>query len=429
MHVLIVTCVFPPEPLTSARTSADLAAGLVAAGHQVTVIGPYPSRPPGAFRDGQHQFANSKRCVQDGYHVIRAASLCAPGQSIIGKLFENVTFGITSSLAAGAQKADVIFANTWPIFAGGMTSLVSRARRLPLVLSVQDIHPEAAGAIGRLVPQGIGYQALQRIDRSVARSATALVTISAKFAEFYRDVRGVPEARIHIISNWMDDEKVFPCPRTGEWRRKLNISDEDFVVMYAGNIGGVAGVESLVDAADCLRNERGIVFVFAGDGSRRRACEQSAMSRRLPNTRFLSPLPDEQFCDVQGIADLLMLPTRSAGAITSVPSKLIAYMLSARPVLAMVDESSETARVIRAADCGTCVPPDSCQSLTEEIRRQKDRRSELISMGLRGRQYAQANFSRRACVPKLIRLLESVAKDGRFSKSGKQEGVPWKKSA
>ncbi|HEX2999906.1 MAG TPA: hypothetical protein VHR86_06695, partial [Armatimonadota bacterium] len=42
---MIVSSVFPPEPLTSGRTSQDLALGLLAAGHRVTVIAGFPTRP------------------------------------------------------------------------------------------------------------------------------------------------------------------------------------------------------------------------------------------------------------------------------------------------------------------------------------------------------------------------------------------------
>jgi glycosyltransferase involved in cell wall biosynthesis len=328
---------------------------------------------------------------------------------MFGKLIENLSFGITSSIATLMQQADIVFANTWPIFAASLLSWSCRVRRVPWILNVQDIHPEAASAIGRLAPNRIPFKHLQRIDRAVARRATALVAISQNFAEFYHEVRGVPRSRIHVVPNWLDDAKFVPHPRTGEFRRDLSIADDDFVVMYAGNIGEVAGVELLVDVAARMRDDQDVVFAIAGDGSRRRSCEELARSHGLTRIRFLPSLSDEQFCAAQGMADLMVLPTRSTGAISSVPSKLINYMLSARPVLAAVDDESDTARAIGEARCGACVPPDSAAALVDEIHRLKHRRAELTEMGRRARQYAQTNFSRQSCVAKLIGIIEAVA--------------------
>ncbi len=60
---------------------------------------------------------------------------------------------------------------------------------------------------------------------------------------------------------------------------------------------------------------------------------------------------------VQAAADVLLITTRPGLALSEVPSKLMAYMLSGRPVLAMVEADSNTAQLIRRADCGLVATP------------------------------------------------------------------------
>jgi glycosyltransferase involved in cell wall biosynthesis len=150
-----------------------------------------------------------------------------------------------------------------------------------------------------------------------------------------------------------------------------------------------------------------VLFIIAGDGSCRKACEDLAQKYGLSNLRFFYPLPKEEFSDVQAAADLTILPTRKSGSLTSVPSKLIAYMLSGRPVLATVDEESDTARIIREARCGVCVAPEDPNAIAKAIRKSLQMPDELTRMGQQARSYAIQNFSSKVCLPKLISILES----------------------
>lgn len=107
----------------------------------------------------------------------------------------------------------------------------------------------------------------------------------------------------------------------------------------------------------------------------------------------------------------MLLTTRKAGSLTSVPSKLIAYMLLGRPVLATVDAKSDTARIIREAECGLSIEPENSEMMADHIRKLIKVPEELNRMGKRGRHYAEKHFYRKTCVPKLIDIIESVVSD------------------
>src|ERR1039458_5170759 len=151
MRALLVTCVFPPEPVTSASTSYSLAQELSRRGYDVTVITPYPSRPGGRVFPGFRRRLFGRSRESGGIDVVRCFSTTSRTASLISRLSENVSFGLSGGLAmAMLRRPDVIYANTWPIFASGIAALVARFRRIPIVVSVQDVYPESLFSLGRL---------------------------------------------------------------------------------------------------------------------------------------------------------------------------------------------------------------------------------------------------------------------------------------
>jgi glycosyltransferase involved in cell wall biosynthesis len=408
MHVLIVSCVFPPEPVTSAVTSEQLAIGLVEKGHQVTAIAAFPNRPGGKLYAGYRRSWRKVEQKQAGYQLIRTFSVLSSQPTTLSRLLENLSFGITSAINSLAVKPDIVYANTWPLFASGLLTAICSLRNLPLVINIQDIYPDAAIELGKFPASGLLPQLLRSLDRWIAHQSTALVTLSENFAQFYCQTRQVSPKKVHIVYNWLDDEEIKPSSRMGSFREKQGIGEDTFVIMYAGNIGVNAGVEFVIEAATKLQNLPNILFIIAGDGSCRKACEDLAQKYELSNLRFFYPLLKEEFSDVQAAADLMILPTRRSGSLTSVPSKLIAYMLSGRPVLATVDENSDTARIISEAQCGICIPPENSEAIAKQIRQLIQIPEKLIHMEKRARFYAEQNFSSKVCLPKLINLLESI---------------------
>jgi glycosyltransferase involved in cell wall biosynthesis len=408
MHVLIVSCVFPPEPVTSAVTSEQLAIGLVEKGHQVTAIAAFPNRPGGKLYAGYRRSWRKVEQKQAGYQLIRTFSVLSSQPTTLSRLLENLSFGITSAINSLAVKPDIVYANTWPLFASGLLTAICSLRNLPLVINIQDIYPDAAIELGKFPASGLLPQLLRSLDRWIAHQSTALVTLSENFAQFYCQTRQVSPKKVHTVYNWLDDEEIKPSSRMGSFREKQGIGEDTFVIMYAGNIGVNAGVEFVIEAATKLQNLPNILFIIAGDGSCRKASEDLAQKYELSNLRFFYPLLKEEFSDVQAAADLMILPTRKSGSLTSVPSKLIAYMLSGRPVLATVDENSDTARIISEAQCGICIPPENSEAIAKQIRQLIQIPEKLIHMEKRARFYAEQNFSSKVCLPKLINLLESI---------------------
>ena len=170
----------------------------------------------------------------------------------------------------------------------------------------------------------------------------------------------------------------------------------------------------MIEAFEFLWNDENISVLIAGVGSRLQACQELVEKKGLQDRVFFyTSWSKKDTGIILGAADVLLLPTLGDQSLVSVPSKLISYMLSGRPVLAMVLRNSETAELITAAKAGWVVPPGDSVSVASALKViAANPREDLRAAGARGLDYALCHLTREANLPKMIRLLLQLAKPG-----------------
>jgi colanic acid biosynthesis glycosyl transferase WcaI len=421
MKCLVLSCVFPPEPVVSSQTSAQVARALVERGHEITVITGFPNRPGGRIHQGYSRKLVQREKHDGGFQLVRCFSVLSPESRITSRFLENVSFGVTSGcLAFAARKPDVIYANTWPVFALGILSAVACFRNIPLVVSVQDIYPESLLSQNRIRAKSWVPLVIRWIDGLIARHSRALIVISASFAKIYRETRGVPSARMHIVPNWVDSASIVPDDKGASgFRVQRSIPSDAFLAVYGGNIGRAAGVETMIESFQYLRDDGKLYAVIAGEGSNLGACVYLANERNCPRVLFHSPWLKEDTSMLLSAADVLVLPTRSNQSLASVPSKLLAYMLAARPVIALALPESDLANMILDSGCGWVLPPDQPEVLAAKIRQVASMaQAERRRCGMAGREFALRNFTSQVCLPRVISVLENATSQVPISKPG-----------
>lgn len=412
MKILIVSAVFPPEPMVSARTSFEIANALLRDGHQVTVFAPFPSRPDGVLFAGFRRSLYRKEVAK--FRLIRCFSLISKKSTMMSRMMENISFAITSSVGVLCQpRADALYVNSWAIFGMGLVSLAAWLRGIPAVISIQDVYPESLAEQKRISTHSAIYRVLRWLDGKVVRSAKAIIVLSDRFRETYAKDRGVPANRIHVVENWGEDHsRELDVRGAYGVRRKYGISDQAILAVYGGNIGAAAGVETVIHAFEYLWNEDDLYLLIAGTGSRLAACQTLVKEKRLQNRVFFyTPWPKEHTGVVLGAADILLLPTQGNQSLVSVPSKLISYMLSGHPVLAMVHEDSDTAALIRKAQAGWIIPPDDPAQTASALKSiASSAPEELRACGTRGLDYALSNLSREENLSRILRILSQIGR-------------------
>ncbi len=327
------------------------------------------------------------------------------------RFLENISFGITAGCAVlFSARPDIIYANTWPIFATGILSAVSWLRGIPLIVSFQDVYPESLVSQRRIRRDGLLSKLMQGIDGMIARGCRGIIVISQRFAEIYQQKRGVAPERVHTVANWMDAGAIRPDPEANDFRARKNIPDHAFLVVYGGNIGAAAGLETAISSFAYLRDEQSLYLLAAGEGSSLKNCEALAKEIGCDRIVFHAPYRIEDNTRVLGSANLLVLPTKGGQSKVSVPSKLISYLLSARPVIALALPGSDLAEIIERSGCGWVIEPDRPDLLAAKIKQLMAMKPEELEIhGRSGREFALRNLTREVCLPRVIEILEQAA--------------------
>ncbi|MGO9316338.1 MAG: glycosyltransferase family 4 protein [Terracidiphilus sp.] len=413
MKVVLVSGVFPPEHTFSAQTGEQTAEELARRGHSVHVYAPFPNHPKGRLFDGYKRSLYSTSIVDPGYTLTHCFGTFSRSSKMMSRFAENLSFGISSGLRLlFGKRPDVIYSNSWPIFATGIVAIVAKLRRVPFVLRVQDVYPESLHSQHRITRRSWVYRLLRQCDLRIARSSEQILVISPVFQTLYKKDRGIPAENIHVVPNWGNDNLVETDPAAAlTFRRKLGIPEDAFVAVYAGNVGVASNAEMLVDALAKLKELTQIFLVIAGDGSQLDICRDEAERQHLDRVIIHSPWKTEETGPVLQMADVLLLPTKGKQSLNSIPSKLITYLLSGRPMIAAVLPESDTATAILESGAGWVIDPDSVDRLAEAIvAATKYTEESLRQMGSAGREYAIKYYTQKSNLPKVIHILENAAK-------------------
>jgi len=409
--VAVVNCVFPPEPVVSAQLGRDIAVHLANHGAQVTVLCPFPSRPMGASYSGYRDTGCVRVGRDTGVEVVRLLSFTASESGLIGRMRESFSFGrhVCRYLDQHLKDVDVVYANVWPSFSQALIARHCARRGIPLVLHIQDIYPESLlsklpGLFGKLVAVP-----LMALDRWTVRRAARVIVISENMRQTYVQERGLAPEKVITIQNWVDESRFSCLPARKVACEKYSIPEILFTFLYLGNIGPVAGVEGLIEAFHVARlNEAQLVI--AGDGSAKAACVELAKRLAVSNVRFISDPDVGNVSLIQSLGHVYLLPMRKGAGLSSIPSKLMAYLFSQRPVLATVDTESDTARCIRDANCGWVGEPENVHWLAGKMAEVSFiPESALSALGQQGRAYGLRHFSKTEGVTRLgATILEAI---------------------
>lgn len=409
MHIMFMAQCYAPEDVSAAVLITELATDLVKRGHEVTFITGAPNYPLGRVFPGYRNRAYQVEWL-DGVRVIRTWSYISPAKAVWPRLLHYGTYSATAfygGLFAG--KPDIIVSYSPPLPLGLSAWLLGCLWRVPWVLEIEDLYPDAAVAAGVLHSSTV-IRFFSAMERFLYGHASHVSVIAESFRQNLLR-KDVPSDKITVIPVWADPDLVQPMPRSGEFRRSLDLSDE-LVVMYAGNLGLTSCLEDILAAANLVRNEPRIRFVIVGEGVKKAGLVAAAQGAGLTNVTFLPYQPREIFPQMLAAADVGLVTLNSGSAASSLPSKIFNVMASGRPVLAVAPIDSEIAHLVEEGRCGIVVPPERPALLAEALIDFNEQPARLADMGRNGRMQLEERFSRGCCVAAYEKMLLGVCRGG-----------------
>jgi glycosyltransferase involved in cell wall biosynthesis len=284
--------------------------------------------------------------------------------------------------------------------------LLTRVLGVRFVLDVRDLYWEYARDLGGWVGGAItGIAGIGVLH--AARGANLVVTTNAQQRDhFLRE--GVEAARTYVALNGVDDallDSLTPIP--GDSSESVGPSPA-LSVAYVGLLGMVQGIGVLVEAASRLPRADWEFYV-AGDGAERPSIARQIEALGATNVHLLGYLELDEVVRLMEAAHVLYAQLRGVAASTSaLPSKLLEYMASGKPVV--FGGAGAGADLIHRAGAGIVIPPDDADALAQALQVMRD--AELRQrLGRSGRAYA-TRHRRTHLAKEFVRRVEEIGKAG-----------------
>ena len=256
----------------------------------------------------------------------------------------------------------------------------------------------------------LGRGLLELRDASL-RAAAVNVVVGEGMAEVLGK-RGIAPERIRVIPNWCDDEEIRPIPPLDNpLRREWGVGDR-FVVGYSGNLGRGHEFATVLAAAERLRGDRSLCFLFIGGGNKFAELALSVRERRLDHLFHFLPYQERKVLKLSlGVPDVHLISLRPELEGLIVPSKLYGIAAAGRPIIAIAACDGEVARLVRKDDWGIVVEPGEGELLVDTLRRFRADPDRLTEMGHHARAMLDRYFTRRHAFERWGRLVEEVLHD------------------
>jgi hypothetical protein len=231
------------------------------------------------------------------------------------------------------------------------------------------------------------------------------VAITEGFKRYLLDL-GLPSERVAVIHNGVEWE-MFSGARPNEELRRAQQLAGKFVVGYIGNLGLAQRLDTVLEAAEKLRNER-VAFLLVGEGVDKPRLMALARARSLENVRFLDGVPREQVPSVLASCDALLVILREDPLFKiTIPSKLYEYMAAGKPILCSVD--GEAAALVVESRSGLPVRPSDGGALAHSVRMLLADRSRCQALGEAGATWVRARFALSGLMGAYAELVEGLS--------------------
>ncbi len=240
-----------------------------------------------------------------------------------------------------------------------------------IVFNVQDIFPYNLKFSGQLPFEFITFPLLRKLQNMAYRKSDTIITISDDMKQTLVE-DGVYKDNVVVIYNWSYDDSLITLESiSAENVYDLKLDRSKFNIVYAGNIGKMQNVELIAETAKILSDDQTICFYIIGDGANKNNIEK--MTNGLVSVKLLPMQPSKFAESIYAQADVNIIPLRTGGIKTALPSKTATILRTRKPVIFCVDENSsmeETLSCVEGVYFTNCAVPDNLVELIKKLKLQ-----------------------------------------------------------
>ncbi len=359
--IYVVCQLFYPELISTGLTLTELCERLSEKGVSIHVFCGYPTIT-------QHH-APVTHCISyRGIQIQRVWSTRFPKLFFLGKLINHITFtlSILWHLLRVPRHSKLLLLTNPPIMPFLMLLLYPiKSFRYSILLF--DLYPETLWASKLFSKHHPLIKLWHYLNQRVYRHAQHLITIGRCMQE--KILSYLPETqhdRVTYIPIWSDNRTIHHPSPSHSFREQWSLGNS-FVVGYSGNMALFHPIETILNAAKQLRDQKDIIFLFVGEGGKKQWAQDFAKTHGLTQCKFYSYVDRDQLGNLLSTFDCGLCGLDAAHTGLSVPSKAMGLLCASVPIIALMQQESEIARIIQEYRCGLVLDPDDSHALAQHI--------------------------------------------------------------
>jgi glycosyltransferase involved in cell wall biosynthesis len=372
--------------------------------HDVAALCSQPSYSKAGLRAPRHE-------VHNGVEVFRCWSILPRRDGIPARLLKMASIALSMFVNAifRMRKGDCMYVVTSPPSLMLAAPLIAKIRGVRYVIQLCDLYPEITAACGLTTTKSLTYRILKRLCRASFRGASRIVAVGRDVQARVSEARGTATSEgICYIPWWADTEEIRPVPKSASpLINTLKLADR-FVVLYAGNMGYPQNIEAIAEAVKRLASEPQIHFLCIGFGPKKKILDE-LVTAGATNLTVLSQRPREEQQDFLNACDVALVSLVQGMQGIAVPSRSYNLMAAGKPMIALVEDSSEIAQVIREHDIGWVVGPDDPSRTVSAILAARQHPELLKKMGEAARSAAETRFARSVLLAQFDNVITELA--------------------
>ena len=420
MKLLFITSYYSPELAASSYLGDNIREALCNNGVDVVLFAPVPSRGISETERITYSREKKNELLLNGRLAVHRFSLFREGKNPFLRAFRYLCCSIKQFnrgvFNKEARRCNALFVASTPPIQGAMAALVKKVRHIPLVYNLQDIFPDSLVGTGLAKKDGLLWKIGRVIENFTYRNADKIIVISEDFKKNIM-AKGVPEEKIEVIYNWVDEEAVVDIPRAeNKLFDKYGLDRDKFYVTYNGNIGLTQNMDMLLEVARELkptpnpslkgREMRDIHFVLVGEGAYKEQVERIILEQNITNVTMLPFQPYEDISHVFSLGDVSLVISKPGVGANSVPSKTWSIMSASRPVLANFDEN-ELKTIIEDHQCGIFTKAGDKEAFKAAILKLYHNPELCKEYGRNGRQFVMENLTKEVGTQKYVDVIKN----------------------
>jgi glycosyltransferase involved in cell wall biosynthesis len=403
MHLLLIHQAFVSPSEAGGTRHFELGQHILKAGHRFAIVASdvnYLSGSP--LFDRQSLITEQE--VQ-GVRILRAYTYPSVHRGFVWRVVSFLSF-MVSSIFAGlkAGPIDLVMGTSPPIFQAVSAWLVAMMRRRLFLLEIRDLWPEFAIDMGVLTNPFL-IRLSRWLENFLYARADHILVNSPAYRDYVHE-KGIPLEKISLIANGVDPSLFDPKSKGAEVRRELGLGG-CFIVTYAGALGMANDIPTVLRAADRLREQRNIRFLFVGDGKERPNLEKAACEMKLTNVVFAGSRSKTNIPMILAASDACLAILMDIPMFrTTYPNKVFDYMAAEKPTILAID--GVIREVVEAAGGGLFVPPGDDEALAAAVLRLALDPDQAREMGSAARAYVVRHFNRSIQAKEFVDLVSRL---------------------